>query len=491
MWRSVDGHTSDKPTLSKGASRTSATGQASMEVQTRKGLGRCAVASDDLERGYRFLEEEATLYWETTGKELLGILNAYASASTAERSRVDDLTSEIQTSSNGLESLIESWIEQLEIARQEGEVVHGDIRQDAIPILLKAHFNAHAVQRPDGACLFPRGAMLNHSCAPNSFYRCEAHTIQFFSNATIEKGKELTAAYLDAMTMLKPTKCRQQVLLLSKGFLCECSRCLDTAPDKTRLVPCLGSSCEGTVHAGNHRLSPTGIPVITKWECTSCGVALDEKAQADIETLEDSLYKHWEALDARLTQGTALAMKEVNEAIRNASKRLHPNHFITNLYRVLAIEVAAVRNEDRLQLISHAFKYANWLYETFRGVPSNLLGTMTGAMAELFDRQTSTIRAGLDVDRVLSIIKTVLPYAQIRYGEKAAYPKALGAVLQRYAICSSLICNNDGKLKRCGRCNSVAYCSRSCQVFHFKSQGHRTDCAKICEAREALAAIEH
>lgn len=331
--------------------------------------------------------------------------------------------------------------------------------------------------------------MLNHSCSPNTVYKCEAHTISFRAKNGIQEGSELTACYLDALAMLKPTVHRQKVLLLSKGFICRCTRCSSIDLDVTRAVWCPAENCTGTVLPGNDTMASSEDMSASPWKCPTCDLVLPESDAQRIRQTEDELYKQWQDNDARLSNGISLSAKQINEAIRLACKLLHPSHFITQLQRVLAIEIGASSKLEEYQLLHHAFTFANWLYTTFRDtVPLNLLGTMTGALAELFDRKTHVIKAGLNVDRVLLMMKAVLPLATIRHGESGLYPQALRAVLERYSVCSALTCTQKGKLSRCGRCESAFYCSRSCQIFHFKSQGHKAVCQAVVEARKQIQA---
>lgn len=458
-----------------------------MEIAVQEKLGRCALASRSLVRGDVVLEERAALFWQAGPRELLDILQAYDDADVRQRARIDDLTSEIQTPSPALDSLVESWVEALESAVSQGQLTtERNIRTDLVPILLKTHFNAHAVQCPEGACLFPTAAMLNHSCAPNVFYQCQAHTIRFVANTELEEGSELTASYLDAMTMLKPTRYRQGTLLLSKGFLCACDRCASKSNDCTRALRCRAAGCGGTLYASNAGLDPQGRAIDCTWSCNSCAISVSSELSKELESIENDMYQRWQLLDDKLSRSVPISGKEIDGAIRVSCERLHPAHFVTQLFRILAIEMGVEKSSDSMRLISYAFQYADWLYTNFAAVPSNLLGTMTGALAELFDRKTFDIVQGLDIDRVLTIMKAVLPFAQLRYGAKAAYPRALDSVIQNYASCGSLICQKTGRLSRCGRCASISYCSRSCQVFHYKSQGHKEACLAIVRARERL-----
>lgn len=458
-----------------------------MEVVSRADSGRCGVASKDLRQGESFLIEEATLFWRQGPEELRDIVKAYLDSEQDARQRIDNLTADVQVQSELLKGRVEQWTKTLESAKIN-DLTQDGANFDFLSLLLRTHFNAHEV--PDGACLFPTAAMINHSCSPNSFYRCEQHTIQFFANRDIAKGEEITAAYLDAMSMLKPTRYRQEVLLESKGFLCGCQRCSSIDSDLTRAARCPEESCDGIVLPNNVRLDSTGRSSPASWSCKNCQTSLSDPQACAIEEVETELHKRWQERDKEISDGKTVTQERSNEAIRIASLRLHPSHFMVQFERILAIEMGIRPGQDRMRIISNAFVYAKWLQTTFAAtVPSNLLGTMTGAVAELFDRKTSLIEKGLDIDGVLSIMKSVLPYAKIRYGEEAAYPKALEAVIQKYSTCSNLICTNRGKLSRCGRCDSASYCSRNCQIFHFKSQGHKTVCLEIVDRRNRIASL--
>jgi hypothetical protein len=59
-------------------------------------------------------------------------------------------------------------------------------------------------------------------------------------------------------------------------------------------------------------------------------------------------------------------------------------------------------------------------------------------------------------------------------------PKSLSLSLYKCARCGS----NYRGVKRaplldCSRCKSVAYCSKECQVVHWKEMGHKKECSKL------------
>lgn len=455
-----------------------------MDVETRTGLGRCAVATFDLGPGDSILVERAALFWESGPDELVAIMKAYVEAPESQRKRIDNLTADIQVHSKELDDLQSTWRSIVRKAKKEEHTLHGCEEDDLLSLITRAHFNAHAVQNPPGAALFPAGAMINHSCSPNSFYLCEGHDINFRAAKGLAQKTEITAAYLDAITMLRPTRQRQEALLLSKGFLCSCERCSSIEADITRGVKCMVDACEGVAYPPNSGLNHAQAPT---WLCSTCGSRISSEHAIELESTEEELLLGWKGRDASLAEGKPVAPMEIDEAIKIIETQLHHSHYLAQFERVLAVEIGATSAKESLQLRAHAFVLANWLYVKFhRTVPYNMLGIMTGALAALFDRRTLSILPGLDIDRVLTIMKAVLPYAKLRYGEGAPYPEALSRVIDKYSQCSSLICSNKGKLARCGRCNSASYCSRSCQILHFKTQGHKTLCATIVASRNTL-----
>ena len=44
------------------------------------------------------------------------------------------------------------------------------------------------------------------------------------------------------------------------------------------------------------------------------------------------------------------------------------------------------------------------------------------------------------------------------------------------------------QLRKCGGCRQAAYCSRGCQVRHWKEGGHKQECAQLAPAAGAAAA---
>ena len=75
---------------------------------------------------------------------------------------------------------------------------------------------------PLGSYLCPAGAMINHSCDPNSHHVSEGHEISFRSVCDIQKGEEITSGYRNGTLGYDE---RQRELFESYAFHCRCSRC--------------------------------------------------------------------------------------------------------------------------------------------------------------------------------------------------------------------------------------------------------------------------
>jgi hypothetical protein len=122
-----------------------------------------------------------------------------------------------------------------------------------------------------GHGLFENACKLSHSCKPNCIWKTtqDGKAKEIRAIRTIEEGKELTVDYVGKI--LAPIPERRQVLLITKGFICNCDRCAAEDGDDTRRFVCIQSSTTGCpgVHF-LHQPLLTSEPILLK--CTHCEV---------------------------------------------------------------------------------------------------------------------------------------------------------------------------------------------------------------------------
>ena len=76
--------------------------------------------------------------------------------------------------------------------------------------------------KPNLSALYVRGSFFNHSCQPNAVVSWRGATLHVRAARRVAAGEELTIAYTDTY---RPGPMRRKVLLSSKGFTCQCTRC--------------------------------------------------------------------------------------------------------------------------------------------------------------------------------------------------------------------------------------------------------------------------
>lgn len=93
-------------------------------------------------------------------------------------------------------------------------------------LLLKFRHNNFGIQNElqqvIASGMFPRGAILNHSCDPNCILTYEGSKQIITTIRPVGEGEELFHSYTD---ICQPTAVRQESLLKTYGFQCDCGRC--------------------------------------------------------------------------------------------------------------------------------------------------------------------------------------------------------------------------------------------------------------------------
>jgi len=126
-----------------------------------------------------------------------------------------------------------------------------------LDLLMRIQCNAHSLYGAEdrsvyGFALFPVASMVNHSCTPNSFWTfvpqpAGAPIMEFRGITDIKTGQQIVYSYVNQYL---PSLSRQQILLGSYFFMCDCRRCLedkdDLYIDGLRCPKCAGPLYGGT-----------------------------------------------------------------------------------------------------------------------------------------------------------------------------------------------------------------------------------------------------
>ncbi|KAL8272341.1 hypothetical protein Esti_003752 [Eimeria stiedai] len=95
--------------------------------------------------------------------------------------------------------------------------------------------NAHGLPTQARWAVYPKAAMVNHSCEPNVTYRNLNGLLVYFAVRDIAQGDMITMTYIDQL--YASASFRSQRLLHTKCFTCRCSRCR-SPEEKVRRMLC-------------------------------------------------------------------------------------------------------------------------------------------------------------------------------------------------------------------------------------------------------------
>ncbi|XP_069998104.1 SET domain-containing protein SmydA-8 [Penaeus vannamei] len=241
-------------------------------------------------------------------------------------------------------------------------------------------FDTNAFEISDGdirgRALLPGGALMNHSCSPNTqhWYRNGVMTVR--AVVDIPEGAPVTNTYTNS---LWGTRARAAHLSTSKLFTCECERCLDPTELGSHLSSVLCRGCGGGL-----MLPPADCRA--DWECPACGKSVPAGA---IETL----LRAGGAALGRLPIGDAAA---VAAALAHLRRLLGDAHYIVVELKYalvqarMATALEALTEDDLLNVLdltSDLLRLADLLepgLSRFRGI---LLLERCRAAVELLQRR--------------------------------------------------------------------------------------------------------
>ena len=125
------------------------------------------------------------------------------------------------------------------------------------------------------AGLYPRVALLNHSCVPNCrlIFRSD-YRLQVRASVKLKKGDTLYISYTPPFYSVIS---RNNILSRGKQFTCTCPRCCDP----TELDTCLSSLRCGVDTCSGHYQH--GHSYTSDWSCVNCGHSLSYQQYSNLD----------------------------------------------------------------------------------------------------------------------------------------------------------------------------------------------------------------
>jgi len=157
--------------------------------------------------------------------------------------------------------------------------------------------------------LYPRAALLNHSCSPNCrlVFRSD-YSLQVLTSVCVAAGAPLHISYNPPFYSLLA---RRTILLRGKQFLCQCPRCLDPLEGGARLSSLRCSSC-----SSGHLLPSSPALLHCPWACDSCPATLPAE---EFAARDAALLRLQTSMDKEDVAGLRAVVAEHAPA-------LHPQH---------------------------------------------------------------------------------------------------------------------------------------------------------------------
>ncbi|CDI83509.1 hypothetical protein, conserved [Eimeria acervulina] len=110
-----------------------------------------------------------------------------------------------------------------------------DLAKPFKSFLAKMKRNAHGLPSSGSWGLYPKAAMVNHSCEPNVTYRNLDGLLVYFATRDISLGEVISMTYIDQL--YASASFRSKRLLQTKCFTCKCTRC-GSMNEKERRILC-------------------------------------------------------------------------------------------------------------------------------------------------------------------------------------------------------------------------------------------------------------
>ncbi|XP_037025684.1 SET domain-containing protein SmydA-8-like [Bradysia coprophila] len=193
-----------------------------------------------------------------------------------------------------------------------------DMIQRICGIIEVNSFEARTIYGHEIHCIFPKAAVMSHSCVPNtchSILASDSYRITVRASVSIEKGEALTTCYTYTMA---GTLSRQDHLNKGKYFTCECARCIDPTELGTNFSSMKCTKCDDGYIASTNPLDKNA-----PWKCMQCpNMILSFSACQTLSVLQS------EANDVEQALFTPEGIAKCEHLLKKFKHILHRNHFI-------------------------------------------------------------------------------------------------------------------------------------------------------------------
>ncbi|XP_037049425.1 SET domain-containing protein SmydA-8-like [Bradysia coprophila] len=204
-----------------------------------------------------------------------------------------------------------------------------ELIQQVCGILEVNAFEARTTSGYNVRCIFPKTAIMAHSCVPNtshSIHPSNEFKIVVRASININQDDILHTTYTN---LLDGTSARQTHLKSSKFFVCRCERCNDPTELKTHFSSLKCSKCDlGLVCISD----PNDIE--SMWKCSRCDFNTNatavQRALSIIQTEVDAI----QSMDF-----SAERLEKCEQLFRKYRSVFHPQHYIQTGLRQNLIEM--------------------------------------------------------------------------------------------------------------------------------------------------------
>lgn len=190
-----------------------------------------------------------------------------------------------------------------------------------------------------GTAVYPDVALVNHSCLPNVIITFNGTTAEVRAVKEIKPGDEVMISYID---LLYPTDDRNNRLLESYYFTCDCQECKNKSQDKAKLkARTFSDPIEPEVISNMVRYAKKTIKEFRASKNLKAPSELLEMCEQSLEKMgavfDDSnvymLHMMYQAM------GVCLYMQDLDEAIRYGEKLIKP---YSQLYPPYSLNLSSI-----------------------------------------------------------------------------------------------------------------------------------------------------